>query len=130
MADLQQIPPSMQRRQLLELIDEQQQKAWRKLQASGVSEAQALAVMPRIRQPRPSAWQTFLANMLKLLIWLCGLPASFLLTTFFIGWDSWALIGPISLFVLWLVVRFSFWGLLFPLTALAGAVMFFVYPYL
>jgi hypothetical protein len=125
MADLQQIPPSMQRRQLLELIDEQQQKAWRKLQASGVSEAQALAVMPRIRQPRPSAWQTFLVTTLKLLLWLIGLPASFLLAWRFTGADVRALLGPPVLLVFWLMVRLSWWGLLFPLTALGAALLFF-----
>ena len=49
MADLQHIPPELQRRQLLEVIEDQQQKAWKKLRDAGVSEAQALAVMPRIR---------------------------------------------------------------------------------
>jgi hypothetical protein len=204
MADLQHVPPALQRRQLLEVIEQEQQKAWKKLRDAGVSEAQALAVMPRIRsycmyalneydqaymvieemvgrdgrsaahdqfiadkgafllrqmeagiaelvgfairqairdveqppaqnvippvrsQPRPPAWQTFLANMVKLLIWLIGMPASFLLTTFFTGWDSWALTGPISLFVLWLMVRFSWWGLLFPATAISGALLFFI----
>jgi hypothetical protein len=203
MADLQPVPPALQRRQLLELIEDQQQQALRKLRDAGLSETQALAVMPRIRsycmfalneydqaylvfeemigrdgrspahqqfindkaafllrsieagiadlvahairqaiknvqespvrdvitpvayKPRPSAWQTFLGNLVKLLIWLCALPASFLLTTFFTGWDSWALIGPIALFVLWLMVRFSSWGLLFPLTAIGGALAFF-----
>jgi hypothetical protein len=208
MADLQYLPPSQQRRQLLELIEDQQQQALRKLRNAGLSEAQALAVMPRIRsyamfalnefdqaylvfeemtgrdgrstahqqfiadkaafllrsieagiaelvahairqaiknaqdppvenviapiqyQPRPSAWQTFFATTFKVLIWLCALPASFLLTTLFIGWDVWAFLGPVTLVVLWLLVRFSWWGLLFPLTALGGAVVFFVYPYL
>src|SRR5918999_5197901 len=161
MADLQHIPPSMQRRQLLEVIEDQQQKAWKKLRDAGVTEAQALAVMPRIRsycmfalneydqaylvfeemimrdgrssahqqfitdkaafllrsieagiaelvahairqaiknaqeppvgnvippvpyQARPSAWQTFFATTFKFVIWLIGLPASFLLTTYF-----------------------------------------------
>jgi hypothetical protein len=46
-------------------------------------------VIPPVRsQPRPSAWQTFLGNLVKLLIWLIGLPASFLLTTFFTGWET------------------------------------------
>jgi hypothetical protein len=203
MADLQHVPPELQRRQLLEVIEDQQQKAWKKLRNAGLSEAQALAVMPRIRsycmyafneyeqaylvieemvardgrspehdqfiadkgafllrqmeagiaelvgfairgairdaeqppaqnvippvrpQPRPSAWQTVLGNLVKLLIWLIGIPASFLLTTFFTGWDNWAFLGPISLVVLWLLVRFSSWGLLFPLTAIGGAFMFF-----
>src|SRR5918999_284576 len=49
MADLQHIPPELQRRQLLEVIEDQQQKAWKKLRDAGVTEAQALAVMPRIR---------------------------------------------------------------------------------
>src|ERR671917_205655 len=49
MADLQYIPPSQQRRQLLELIEDQQQQALRKLRNAGLSEAQALAAMPRIR---------------------------------------------------------------------------------
>jgi hypothetical protein len=49
MADLQHVPPSLQRRQLLELIEDQQQQALRKLRDSGLPEAQALAVMPRIR---------------------------------------------------------------------------------
>jgi hypothetical protein len=203
MADLQHVPPERQRRQLLEVIEDQQQKAWKKLRDAGVSEAQALAVMPRIRsyclyalneydqaymvieemvardgrspahdqfiadkaafllrqmeagiaelvgfairqairdaqqppaqnvipavpsQPRPSAGQTFLGNLVKLLIWLCSLPASFLVTTLFTGWDVWAFLGPISLVVLWLMVRFSWWGLLFPITALSGALLFF-----
>jgi hypothetical protein len=204
MADLQHIPPELQRRQLLEVIEDQQQKAWKKLRDAGVSEAQALAVMPRIRsycmyalneydqaymvieemvgrdgrsaahdqfiadkgafllrqmeagiaelvgfairqairdaeqppaqtvipavpyQPRPSAWQTFLGNLVKFLIWLIGIPASFLMTILFTGWDVWALIGPISLVVLWLLVRFSWWGLLFPVTAIGGALLFFL----
>jgi hypothetical protein len=46
MADLQHIPPSLQRRQLLELIEDQEQQALRKLRDSGLPEAQALAVMP------------------------------------------------------------------------------------
>jgi hypothetical protein len=202
MADLQHIPPELQRRQLLEVIEDQQQKAWKKLRDAGVTEAQALAVMPRIRsycmyalneydqaymvieemvardgrsaahdqfiadkgafllrqmeagiaelvafairqairdaqqspaqtvipaapyQPRPSAWQTFLGNLVKLLIWLIGIPASFLTTILFTGWDNWAFSGPISLVVLWLLVRFSGWGLLFPLTAIGGAFVF------
>src|SRR5918999_131883 len=49
MADLQYIPPSQQRRQLLELIEDQQQQALRKLRNAGLFEAQALAAMPRIR---------------------------------------------------------------------------------
>jgi hypothetical protein len=49
MADLAHLPPEKQRRQLLEIIEEQQQKAWKKLRDAGVTEAQALAVMPRIR---------------------------------------------------------------------------------
>src|ERR671915_1533409 len=204
MADLQHIPPELQRRQLLEVIEDQQQKVWKKLRDAGITEAQALAVMPRIRsycmyafneyeqaymvieemvmrdgrspehdqfiadkgafllrqmeagiaelvgfairgairdaeqppaqtvippvrsQPRPSAWQTFLGNLVKFLIWLIGIPASFLLTTFFIGWDNWAFLGPISLVVLWLLVRFSWWGLLFPVTAIVGALLFLI----
>jgi hypothetical protein len=55
------------------------------------------------------------------------MPASFLLTTLFTGWDSWAFSGPISLVVLWLMVRFSSWGLLFPLTAIGGALVFFYF---
>jgi hypothetical protein len=202
MADLQHVPPELQRRQLLEVIEDQQQKAWKKLRDSGVSEAQALAVMPRIRsycmyalneydqaymvieemvardgrspehdqfiadkgafllrqmeagiaelvgfairgairdaqqppaqtvipaapyQPHPSAWQTFFATTFKFLIWLIGIPASFLTTILFTGWDNWAFLGPISLVVLWLLVRFSGWGLLFPLTAIGGALVF------
>jgi len=203
MADLELLPPESQRRQLLEVIEDQQQKAWRKLKDGGLSEAQALAVMPRIRsycmyalneyeqaymvieemvardgrspahdqfiaekgafllrqmeagiaelvgfairgairdaqqpptqnvippvrpQPRPSAWQTFLVTTCKLLIWLIGIPASFLTTILFTGWDNWAFLGPISLVVLWLLVRFSSWGLVFPLTAIGGAFVFF-----
>jgi hypothetical protein len=203
MADLELLPPESQRRQLLEVIEDQQQKAWRKLKDGGLSEAQALAVMSRIRsycmyafneyeqaylvieemvardgrspahdqfiaekgafllrqmeagiaelvgfairgairdaaqpptqtvippvrpQPRPSAWQTFLATTFKLLIWLIGIPASFLTTILFTGWDNWAFLGPISLVVLWLLVRFSSWGLVFPLTAIGGAFVFF-----
>src|SRR5918999_5953469 len=202
MADLQHIPPELQRRQLLEVIEDQQQKAWKKLRDAGVTEAQALAVMPRIRSycmyafneyeqaylvieemvmrdgrspehdqfiadkgafllrqmeagiaelvgfairgairdaetppaqsvipaapyhPRPSAWPTFLGNLFKLLLWLIGIPASFLTTILFTGWDNWAFLGPISLVVLWLLVRFSWWGLLFPLTAIGGALVF------
>ncbi len=90
----------------------------------------AQTVIPAVPyKPRPSAWQTFLGTLFKLLIWLIGMPASFLTTILFTGWDVWAFLGPISLVVLWLLVRFSWWGLLFPLTALAGAVVFFVYPY-
>jgi hypothetical protein len=203
MADLQHVPPTLQRRQLVEVIEQEQQKAWQKLRDAGVPEAQALAVMPRIRsycmyalneyeqaymvieemvardgrspehdqfiadkgafllrqmeagiaelvgfairgairdaqqppaqnvilpvvsQPRPSAWQTFLATTFKLLIWLIGIPASFLTTILFTGWDNWAFTGPISLVVLWLLVRFSWWGLLFPATAIGGALLFF-----
>src|SRR5918999_4332800 len=177
MADLQHIPPELQRRQLLEVIEDQQQKAWKKLRDAGVSEAQALAVMSRIRsycmyafneyeqaylvieemvmrdgrspahdqfiadkaafllrqmeagiaelvgfairgairdaeqppvqtvipavrsQPRPSAWQTFLGNLVKLLLWLTGIPASFLTTILFTGWGNWAFLRPISLVV-------------------------------
>jgi hypothetical protein len=205
MADLQHLPPELQRRQLLEVIEVQQQKAWKKLRDAGVSEAQALAAMPRIRsycmlafneyeqaylvieemvardrrspahdqfiadkgafllrqmeagiaelvgfairqairdaeqppapaqtvipavrhQSRSSAWQTFLGNLVKVLLWLCALPASFLLTTLFTGWDSWAFLGPLSLVVLWLMVRFSWWGLLLPISALGSALLFF-----
>jgi hypothetical protein len=50
MADLQQKdPPELKRRQLIELIEDEQAKAFRKLRESGVPEAQALAVIPRIR---------------------------------------------------------------------------------
>src|SRR5919106_565250 len=203
MPDLQQLPPSLQRKQLLQVIEEQQQKAWKKLRDTGVSEAQALAVMPRIRsyclfalneydqaylafeelvardgrstahqqfitdkaayllrqieagiadlvafairqairdvqelsagnvipavayQPHPPAWQTVLFTTLKLLIWLIGLPASYLLAWQFTGYDVWVLVGPLSLFVLWLLVRFSWWGLIFPLRALGWALVFF-----
>src|SRR5918997_805985 len=168
MADLQHVPPELQRRQLLEVIEDQQQKAWKKLRDAGVSEAQALATISRIRsycmlafneyeqaymvieemvardgrspahdqfiadkgafllrqmeagiaelvafairgeirdeeqppvqtvipavrsQPRPSAWQTVLGTLFQLLIWLIGIPASFLLTILFTGWDNWA----------------------------------------
>ena len=205
MADLQYIPPSQQRRQLLELIEDQQQQALRKLRNAGLSEAQALAAMPRIRsycmfalneydqaylvfeemtgrdgrstshqqfitdkaafllrsieagiadlvvhairqaiknaqespvgnvippvpyQARPSAWQTFFATTFKFVIWLIGIPASFLMTILFTGWDNWAFSGPISLVVLWLLVRFSGWGLLFPLTAIGGGLLFIYY---
>ena len=206
MADLQHIPPELQRRQLLEVIEDQQQKAWKKLRDAGVTEAQALAVMPRIRSycmyafneyeqaylvieemvmrdgrspahdqfiadkgafllrqmeagiaelvgfairgairdaekpPAPAPrevittvpyksrtprWQIFLSYVLKLVIWLVGVPASFLTTILFTGWDYWAFTGPISLVVLWLMARFSGWGLLFPLTAIAGALVYF-----
>src|SRR5688572_16100541 len=152
MADLQRIPPSLERRQLIEIIEQEQQKAWKKLRDAGVPEAQALAVMPRIRsycmyafneyeqaymvieemvardgrspehdqfiadkgafllrqmeagiaelvgfairgairdaeqppaqnvipavrpQRRPPAWQTFLGNLVTMLIWLIGIP--------------------------------------------------------
>ena len=202
MADLQHIPPELQRRQLLEVIEDQQQKAWKKLRDAGVTEAQALAVMPRIRsycmyalneyeqaymvieemvmrdgrspehdqfiadkgafllrqmeagiaelvgfairgairdaeqpptqtvippvryQPRPPKWQIFLSYVFKMLLWVLGIPASFLTTILFTGWDNWAFSGPISLVVLWLLVRFSWWGLLFPLTAIGGALVF------
>jgi hypothetical protein len=203
MADLQHVPPELQRRQLLEVIEQEQQKAWKKLRDAGVCESQALAVMPRIRsycmyalneyeqaymvieemvmrdgrspahdqfiadkgafllrqmeagiaelvafairgairdaaqppaqtvipavraQPRPSAWRTFLGTLVQLLIWLIGVPASFLATILFTGWDYWAFTGPISLVVLWLLVRFSWWGVLFPATAIGGAFVFF-----
>jgi hypothetical protein len=86
----------------------------------------AQTVIPTVRsQSRPSAWQTFLTTTFKLLIWLCALPASFLATILFTGWDNWAFLGPISLLVLWLMVRFSSWGLFFPLTAIGGALVFF-----
>src|SRR5918997_5741838 len=49
MADLQHVPPELQRRQLLEVIEDQQQKAWKKLRDAGVCEAQALATISRIR---------------------------------------------------------------------------------
>jgi hypothetical protein len=206
MADLQHIPHSLERQQLIEVIEQEQQKAWKKLRDAGVTEAQALAVMPRIRsycmyalneydqaymvieqtvardgrspehdqfiadkgafllrqmeagiaelvgfaikqtirdvqQPpapaqtvipavrhtsRPPDWQIFLSYVVKLVIWLLGMPASFLTTTLFIGWNSRTLIGPISLFVLWLLVRFSAWGLLFPITAIGGALVYFM----
>jgi hypothetical protein len=84
-------------------------------------------VIPAVHyQPRPSAWETFLGNLVKLLLWLIGIPASFLLTTVFTGWDHWAFLGPISLVVLWLIVRFSSWGLVFPLTAIVGALVYFI----
>jgi hypothetical protein len=83
-------------------------------------------VIPAIpSQRRHSAWHTFFGNTLKLLLWLIGIPASFLLTTFFIGWHTWAFLGPISLVMLWLLVRFSSWGLVFPLTAISGAVVIY-----
>ena len=188
MADLQHVPPELQRRQLLEVIEQEQQKAWKKLRDAGLSEAQALAVMPKIRSycmyafneyeqaylvieemvardgrspehdqfiadkgafllrqmeagiaelvgfairqaireaqtpPAPAprevitpvpyksrtpAWQLFLSYVFKLVIWLVGIPASFLTTILFTGWDYWAFTGPISLVVLWLMVRFS-----------------------
>ena len=205
MADLQHIPPELQRRQLLEVIEDQQQKVWKKLRDAGVSEAQALATISRIRsycmlafneyeqaylvieemvmrdgrspahdqfiadkgafllrqmeagiaelvgsaisgairdaeKPAPAPrevitavpyksrtprWQLFLSCVLKLVIWLVGIPASFLTTILFTGWDYWAFTGPISLVVLWLMMRFSGWGLLFPLTAIAGALVYF-----
>jgi hypothetical protein len=204
MADLQHVPHSLERRQLVEVIEQEQQKAWKKLRDAGVAEAQALAVMPRIRsycmyalneydqaymvieemvsrdgrspehdqfmadkgafllrqmeagiaelvgfairqairdvqqppprdvipavryKPRPPGWQIFLSYVVKMLIWLLGMPASYLMTTLFIGWNNWALVGPISLFVLWLLVRFSAWGLLFPITAIGGALLYFM----
>jgi hypothetical protein len=89
------------------------------------SSRQPTVISPVRPQPRPSAWQTFLATTFKLLIWLLGIPASFLTTILFTGWDNWAFLGPISLIVLWLLVRFSWWGLLFPLTAIGGALLFF-----
>src|ERR671924_2225188 len=49
MADLQHVPPELQRRQLLEVIEQEQQKAWKKLRDAGLSEAKVLEVMPRIR---------------------------------------------------------------------------------
>jgi hypothetical protein len=50
MADLQhKLPPELNRRHLIELIEEEQTKAFRKLLAAGVPEVQALAVIPRIR---------------------------------------------------------------------------------
>jgi hypothetical protein len=49
MADLQHIPHNLERRQLIEIIEQEQQKAWQKLRDAGISEAQALAMMPRIR---------------------------------------------------------------------------------
>jgi hypothetical protein len=86
----------------------------------------AQTVIPPVRyKSHPPNWQIFLSYVVKLVIWLLGIPASFLLTTFFIGWDNWAFLGPISLVVLWLLVRFSWWELLFPLTAIGGALVFF-----
>lgn len=203
MPDLQQLSPALQRRQLLELIEDTQAKALRKLRDSGVPEAQILAVIPRLRsyclfalneydqlylafeemverngrspahqqffcdkvalvlhsmqagiaellaltirqaiqnvqqprprdvidpvryQPPPPAWQTFLVTTVKLLIWLIGLPASYLLAWQFTGSDVWALVGPLSLLVFWLMVRFSWWGLIFPVSALGAALTFF-----
>src|SRR5918997_244633 len=166
MADLQHVPPELQRRQLLEVIEDQQQKAWKKLRDAGVPEAQALAVLPRIRSyamlalneydqaymvieqmvarhgrspehdqfiadkgafllrqmeagiaelvgfairgairdaetppaqtvipavtyksHRPK-WQIFLSYVIKLVIWLLGMPASLLTTTLFTGWNN------------------------------------------
>jgi hypothetical protein len=84
-------------------------------------------VIPAVRcKPRPPDWQIFLSYTVKLMIWFLGFPASYLATTLFIGWTNWALIGPISLFVLWLLVRFSAWGLLFPFTAIGGALVYFM----
>jgi uncharacterized protein YkuJ len=49
MADLQQLPPGLQRRQLLEIIEKHQANAWRKLHDAGVPESHVLALIPRIR---------------------------------------------------------------------------------
>jgi hypothetical protein len=194
--------PDLQRRQLLELIEEEQAKAWRKFLDSGVPEAHGLAAMGRIRayalfalneydqlylafeemveregrspahqqyitdkvgfllrsleasiaellaltirqpieaarqpppqavitppvynQPSPPAWQTVLFTTVKLLIWLIGLPASLLLAFQFTGSDVWAWSGPLLLCALWLLCRFSWLGLLFPLCALGAALL-------
>jgi hypothetical protein len=207
MADLQQLPPGLQRRQLLELIEESQATAWRKLLAAGVPEAHALAVIPRIRsccmyclneydqlildfeevmeregrsrdhqkrindkigfllhsmevtiadvlaitihqaieaakhpppqnvisppvilEPASPAWPTFLLNTVKLLIWLLGLPASFLLAGEFTAADGWPLLAPLVLFVLFLLFRFSWWGLIFPVTVLGTVLLLYSIP--
>jgi hypothetical protein len=50
MADLQhKPPPELNRRHLIDLIEEEQNKTFRKLRAANVPEAQILALMPRIR---------------------------------------------------------------------------------
>lgn len=208
MPDLQQLPPSLQRRQLLELIEDTQAKALRKLRDAGVPEARILAVLPRLRsyclfclneydqlylafeemvertgrspahqqffcdkvafvlrsmeagiaellaltirqaiqnaqeprprdviepvryQPSPPAWQTFLLTTLKLLVWLIAMPASYLLAWQFTGSDVRVWIGPILLCVCWLIFRFSWWGLLLPLSALGGVLVLYGLPVL
>jgi hypothetical protein len=82
-------------------------------------------ITPVPYQPHPPAWQTVLATTFKLLIWLIGFSASYLLAWQFTGGDMWVFSGPVVLSVLWLLVRFSWWGLFFPLTALGGALAFF-----
>ena len=207
MPDLQQLPPSLQRRKLLEAIEDSQGKALRKLRDAGVPEAQILAVLPRIRaycvyvlneydqlylafeemgdregrsmahqryindkigfllrsmeagiaeilamtirhaiqsvqqpprpreviepvryQPHPPAWQTFLLTTFKLLLWLIGLPASSLLAWQLSGSDFWAWMSPLLLIVLWLLFRFSWFGLAFPITAICVALAVYLLP--
>jgi hypothetical protein len=209
MPELQQLPPSLQRRQLLELIEDTQAKALRKLRDAGVPEAQVLAVLPRLRgyalfvlneydqlylrceemaerdgrsqahqryihdklafvlrsmeagiaellaltirqaiqnaqqpprpreviepvryQPPAPAWQTVLLTTLKLLVWLIALPASYFLAWQFTGLDVRVWLGPILLFVCWLIFRFSWSGLLIPLSALGAVLMLYALPVL
>jgi hypothetical protein len=108
---------------------------------TGIAELVAIAIRQAIRdlqqppprevitpvryQPHPPAWQTFLLTTIKLLLWLIGLPASYLLAWQFTGSDIWALVGPVVLCVFWLMVRFSWWGLLFPASAVGTALLFF-----
>lgn len=207
MPELQQLPPSLQRRKLLEVIEDSQAKALRKLRDTGVPEVQILAVLPRIRaycvfvlneydqlylafeemaerdgrslahqryfndkvgfllrsmetaiaeilaltlrqaiqnvqplpparevispvryQRRPPAWQTFLLTTFKLLTWLFGLPASFLLAWQLTGSDFWAWTTPILLVVFWLIFRFSWFGLAIPLAAIITALLLYSIP--
>jgi hypothetical protein len=208
MADLQQKdPPELKRRQLIDLIEEEQAKALRKLRESGVPEAHVLAVMPRIktyclfalnefdqamlaleqvvakegrtpdqqkrindkaafllhsielgiadilaltirqavetaRQPpaqpvitpplyvpsSPPFFQTFLFITLKLLLWLCSLPASLLLGYQLTGSEWWQLLFPLLLLVVWILFRFSWWGMIFPVTITSTMALLYLLP--
>jgi hypothetical protein len=49
MPDLEHVPQHLQRRELLAVIEDQQQQAWKKLRDAAVPEEYILALMPRIR---------------------------------------------------------------------------------
>jgi hypothetical protein len=79
-------------------------------------------------QPNPPAWQTVLLTTFKLLIWLIGLPASYLLVWQLTGSDFWAWMSPLLLVVFWLIFRFSWFGLAVPLSAIITAYFLYAFP--